>query len=274
MTFNLKNMTGNEIAEAMAESLGIVKEALPYISLSAYKNALQIANCDKINGGLHYSKVKVIGSERFEIKKVWEAVAKQKGCSNSADDKLVDKKTAAAIRFALTNLVKVADMLDGEGFESLAQLVDEDIGRLSAFAYDEDFLKNPETDWSVPAPPVPEQNDAGLFPPSPYGDNEQKKEEQTPKRRKYYTSSLVGQVQDVLKKAKFYAGNVDLSWGPLTAAAWNKVAVTGKVDPVDKSGLRPPSEEDMSFLVNEWAPKALVEPAPLLNGLKQPEWAK
>ena len=134
MTFNLKNMTGNEIAEAMAESLGIVKEALPFISISAYKSALKVADCNKMNGSLHYSKVKVPGSEKFEIKKAWEKVAKEKGCSSSANDKPADKKTAAAIRFALTNLVKVADMLDGEGLESLAQLVDEDIGRLSAFA--------------------------------------------------------------------------------------------------------------------------------------------
>ena len=138
MTFNLKNTNADEIAEAMADTLGvekeadIKKEAKTFTSLGAYKIVLALADCKAILGHLHYANVTVFFTDPSKVKKTWQLFNDKKGCGGKADDQgLADDTVVAAVNFALNHLVKVADELDANGFEDLAAVVDEGIGEIS-----------------------------------------------------------------------------------------------------------------------------------------------
>jgi hypothetical protein len=109
---------------------------------------------------------------------------------------------------------------------------------------------------------MPEQSEGGYF-----LTPEQKKEQelerqksyapslQTAPKPKYYRSPLVGQIQTVLTQLGFNPGKVDGVWGPNSARAWNAAAKQyGSFDLIDASGHRPPSQEMLKWVVEQWAP--------------------
>jgi len=133
MTFSLKNVHADEILEAMAETLGIDKVArTTYHSLQEYKNAVDAAagDCAKLKNELNPDNARGIDTDAargYWRPRMMAACIKGK----RADDQPALDDDVLAANFALQHLVKVADVLDANGFEELAVLIDEDIAKIT-----------------------------------------------------------------------------------------------------------------------------------------------
>lgn len=107
----------------MEKELKKFANIMPFSSLEEYEQALRGMSCDQLKNSPP-ENTRVPGAEVFEKVKVYKKVLAEKGCVQSANDKV-------AVNFAIQYITKIADELDKHGFVEIANVLDQELKKFA-----------------------------------------------------------------------------------------------------------------------------------------------